>query len=135
MRADNKKIRIIVSKKYAFDLESFVVQNAPYMTLADMEDETGFSSFKLTPILEKLGIKPIGQQEKIKNFILDHYESKSKIWMMKTCDMTRESINKYYKHLNIKEPVFKSKKYEEKRSREIKSVAQILSNVHVPRNI
>lgn len=133
MKDYNQRIKISVPKKPILNLEAFVLQNHAFMTLADMEEETGFTPSKFYPIFSKLGVRPIGQRQKINNFIMEHYRTKSKKWMMKVCNMSDSQINTYYHELGISEP--KKSVAPEVRVKTGKSVSQILSNVYVPRNI
>ena len=88
-----------------FNLVEFVKQNAPYMTVNDMVEETGSNAKAINEIFSKLGLIPIKHKQKIKNFILEFYQKKPKSWIMKKTDLSSSSIDLYYKELNIKEPI------------------------------
>lgn len=110
------------------DLRAFVKQNAPYMTLKDLSDESGVSMGNVKNALVALGITPVSQKQKIADFILLHYKKKSKKWMAKVCDMSMSNISVYYKELNIEEPDFKPEG-------ELISAAKILSEYKVSGHI
>ena len=86
------------------NLTSFVQQNAPYMTLTDLVEESGSKFHHIKQILDKLGIKPISQKQKIRNYILDHYKTKSKAWIAERCDMGLVNLDNYYIEMKIVEP-------------------------------
>jgi hypothetical protein len=91
------------------NLAAFVKQNAPYMTVTDMVEETGETAYKIAQCLSSLGLSAVTQKQKITNYILEWYKTKPKTWIAKTCDITLENIRRYYNELGIEEPVFPPK--------------------------
>lgn len=88
------------------NIEAFVRQNAPYMTLKDMMDESGWSANKIKEIMDRVKIKPLNHKDKIRNFILEHYRKKTKKWMAKALDFCDQQVSSYYRELGIEEPHF-----------------------------
>lgn len=86
------------------DIESYVRQNAPYLTKDDMVQETGHSETRIAKALNDLGITAIGQRQKIKNYIIELYQKKSRQWIADRCNLSMTAIRAYYKELGIKEP-------------------------------
>lgn len=115
----------------SINLKAFVAQNAPYMTVSDMSEETGVANHNIQKILDALGIKAIKQGQKIENFIMAHYKKKPKKWFQKVCSMTPEQTSLYYRKLGITEPDFDSAipNFFNRSAREILSSLQSLSDI------
>lgn len=87
--------------KHTINLEEFVRQNAPYLTLSDMVEETGESLYTIRSKCIELGITPIKGKDQTKQFIFDHYTYKTPQQIAKLLGCGEANLRQFYKELNI----------------------------------
>lgn len=87
-----------------YDLDKFVITNAPYLTISDMVDElkeAGFSRYDIQKVCDRLNITPISKGEQTKADIKYWADKKTKTEYMKMSGMGKAAIDLYCKELNI----------------------------------
>lgn len=87
--------------KHTINLEEFIRQNAPFLTLSDMVDETGESLYTIRSKCIELGVTPIKGKDQTKQFILDHHTYKTPQQMAKLLGCGEYYLKEFYKELNI----------------------------------
>lgn len=83
------------------NLEAFIRQNAPYLTLSHMVEETGLSVNVIRAKCIALGISPIKGKDQTKQFVLTHHKYKTPAQIAKSLGCGEANLRNIYKELNI----------------------------------
>lgn len=84
-----------------FDIVEFVKNNAPYLTMSDMVDETGIPRHQIQKACDKLQIVPISKAEQTKQAIKYWASKKTMEEFMKMSGQGEASIKLCCKELGI----------------------------------
>lgn len=84
-----------------FDVAAFVKDNAPYLTIADMVDETGLPRYEIQKACDKLNITPISKSEQTKANIKYWADKKTLEEFVKMSSLGEAGIKVYCKQLGI----------------------------------
>jgi hypothetical protein len=86
---------------YVVNLEEFIRQNAPYLTLSDIVHETGLALHIVRKKCIDLAITPIRGDDQTRQYIHDHYTYKSPHEIAKLLGCSEENLRRFYRQLDI----------------------------------
>ena len=83
------------------NLEAFIEQNAPFLTIGDLAEESGWPQPVVKRTCDYLGIKPISVTDQHKQYIMALYKRKSPMEIAKRLNLSLTRLRKLYKELKI----------------------------------
>lgn len=84
-----------------YDIDNFVITNAPYLTISDMVDETGIPRYEIQKACDRLKITPIGKREQTKANIAFWANKKTLDEFIKMSGLGAAKIRLHCKELKI----------------------------------
>lgn len=85
-----------------YDIDQFVKDNAPYLTMSDMVDETRLTRYELQKACDRLNITPISKADQTKAAIKQWANKKTIEEFIKMSGLGKAIIMEHCKELGIK---------------------------------
>jgi len=89
------------------NLPEFIKQNAPFLTMKDLIEDSGWSSYSIRKTCGALGLRPISIREQTKQFILALHKRKNPEHIAKIVGVSELYIERLYGELDLPIPSIK----------------------------